>query len=123
LNLLAAFGWFRGCREIEKVLDYVLTSVPARNTFIPVVALAANRQAASILWDWYVSRLARIEQFHPMLYERVVAAVLPAAGLERPDEVLSFFAGYQRKNNQARDVIRLSLERLEINRRLRRSNP
>ena len=123
LNLLAAFGWFRGRREIERVLDYVLTSVPARNTFIPVVALAANRQAASILWDWYVSRLARIEQFHPMLYERVVAAVLPAAGLERPDEVLSFFAGYQRKTDRARDVIRLSLERLEINRRLRRSNP
>jgi tricorn protease interacting factor F2/3 len=123
LNLLAAFGCFRGRREIERVLDYALTSVPARNTFIPVVALAANRQAASILWDWYVSRLARIEQFHPMLYERVVAAVLPAAGLERPDEVLSFFAGYQRKTDRARDVIRLSLERLEINRRLRRSNP
>jgi tricorn protease interacting factor F2/3 len=123
LTLLAALGCFRGRREIERVLDYVLTSVPARNTFIPVVALAANRHAASILWDWYVSRLSRIEQFHPMLYERVVAAVLPAAGLERPDEVLNFFADYQRKTDRARDVIRLSLERLEINRRLRRSNP
>jgi hypothetical protein len=53
----------------------------------------------------------------------VVAAVLPAAGLERPDEVLNFFADYQRKTDRARDVIRLSLERLEINRRMRRSNP
>jgi tricorn protease interacting factor F2/3 len=123
LNLLAALGCFRAAREIEKVLDYILTAVPARNTFIPVVALAANRQAASILWDWYVGRLDRIERFHPMLYERVVAAVLPAAGLERPDEVLCFFAGYQRKTDRARDVIRLSLERLEINRRLRRRNP
>lgn len=123
LTLLAALGCFRGRREIERVLDYVLTSVPARNTYIPVVALAANRHAASILWDWYVSRLSRIEQFHPMLYERVVAAVLPAAGLERPDEVLNFFADYQRKTDRARDVIRLSLERLEINRRMRRSNP
>jgi tricorn protease interacting factor F2/3 len=123
LTLLAALGCFRERREIEKVLDYLLTSVPARNSFIPVVALAANRHAASILWDWYVSRLARIEQFHPMLYERVVAAVLPAAGLERPAEVLDFFADYQRKTDRARDVIRLSLERLEINRRLRRGNP
>jgi len=80
-----------------------------------VVALAANRQAASILWDWYVSRLDRIEQFHPCFTNGWSRAVLPAAGLERPDEVLEFFAGYQSKTDKARDVIRISLERLEIN--------
>jgi len=107
-------GCFRGRAEIEKALDFVLASVPPRNTFIPVVALAANRHATSLLWDWYVSRLARIEEFHPMLYERVVAAVIPAAGLERPDEVRAFFKEYMRKTNKAVDVVRLSLERLEI---------
>jgi tricorn protease interacting factor F2/3 len=123
LTLLAALGCFRGRTEIEKVLDFVLTSVPPRNTFIPVVALAANRHATSLLWDWYVSRLARIEEFHPMLYERVVAAVIPAAGLERPDEVRAFFTEYIRKTNKAVEVVRLSLERLEINLRLRSGNP
>jgi tricorn protease interacting factor F2/3 len=123
LTLLAALGCFRGRAEIEKVLDFVLTSVPPRNTFIPVVALAANRHATSLLWDWYVSRLARIEQFHPMLYERVVAAVIPAAGLERPDEVRAFFTEYMRKTHKAVEVVRLSLERLEINLRLRSGNP
>jgi aminopeptidase N len=123
LTLLAALGCFRGRTEIEKVLDYVLTSVPARNAFIPLVALAANRHATSLLWDWYVSRLSRIEQFHPMLYERVVAAVLPSAGLERPEEVTAFFTDYMRKNDKAVEVIRLSLERLEINLRLRAGNP
>jgi tricorn protease interacting factor F2/3 len=123
LTILAALGCFRGKTEIEKVLDYVLISVPARNAFIPVVALAENRQAISLLWEWYVSRLERIEQFHPMLYERVVAAVLPSAGLERPEEVKAFFTDYMRKTDKAVEVIRLSLERLEINLRLRAGNP
>jgi aminopeptidase N len=122
LTILAAIGCFRRPAEIRKVLDYTLASVPLRNAFIPVVALAANPQAASLLWDWYVSRLAQIEQFHPMLYERVIAAVLPAAGLERPDDVLNFFADYQNRHGKARDVIRLSLERLEISRGMRRRN-
>jgi tricorn protease interacting factor F2/3 len=123
LTILAAIGCFRGPAEIEKVLDYTLTAVPLRNAFIPVAALAANPQAASLLWDWYVRHLSRLEEFHPMLYERVIAAVLPAAGLERPEEVLNFFADYQRKTARARDVIRLSLERLEINRQMRQRNP
>jgi tricorn protease interacting factor F2/3 len=124
LNILSALGCFRGEGEIEKVLDYVLTAVPPRNKFIPVVALAANPSAASILWDWYVSRLPRIEEFHPMLYERVIAAIVPAAGIERPDVVRAFFAEYMQKTEKARDVIRLSLERMEIQCRMRqRCNP
>jgi aminopeptidase N len=123
LTLLTALGCFRGRAEIERVLQYALTSVPARNAYIPVVALAANRHALPLLWDWYVSRLSKIEQFHPMLYERVVAAILPSAGLERPEEVRAFFRDYMRKTDKAVEVIRLSLERLEINLRLRSSNP
>jgi tricorn protease interacting factor F2/3 len=119
MNLLAALGCFRGRAEIEKVLDDVLTVVPPRNKFIPVVALAANPAAVSVLWDWYVDRLPQIEQFHPMLYERVVAAIVPAAGLERPEEVRGFFADYLQKAGTPRDVIRLSLERMEINCRMR----
>jgi len=119
MTLLAALGCFRRPAEIEKVLDDVLTVVPPRNKFIPVVALAANPSAASILWDWYVGRLAQIEQFHPMLYERVIAAIAPAAGLTRPDEVREFFADYLQKAGKPREVIRLSLERLEINWRMR----
>jgi len=84
-----------------------------------VVALAANPFAASILWDWYVSSLSRIEQFHPMIYERVIAAVVPAAGIDHPDVVRAFFAEYLQKTEKARDVIRLSLERLEIHCRMR----
>jgi tricorn protease interacting factor F2/3 len=66
-----------------------------------------------------VARLLQIEQFHPMLYERVIAAIVPAAGLEHPDEVRGFFTEYMQKNGKARDVIRLSLERMEIHCRMR----
>jgi tricorn protease interacting factor F2/3 len=120
MTVLAAMGCFRGRREIEKVLDYVLNVVPPRNKFIPVVALAANPSAAAMLWDWYVKHLPQIEQFHPMLYERVIAAIVPAAGMERPDEVRGFFTEYLQKTGKARDVIRLSLECMEINYRFRR---
>jgi tricorn protease interacting factor F2/3 len=112
-------GCFRGPGEIEKALDYVLTTVPPRNRFVPVVALAGNPHAPSLLWGWYVSRLARIEQFHPMLYERVIAAIVPVAGIERTDEVHRFFLEYMQKTDKAHDVIRLSLERMQINRMLR----
>jgi tricorn protease interacting factor F2/3 len=74
------------------------------------------------MWDWYVSHLEEIEQFHPMLYERVVAAIIPAAGIKRADEVKNFFADYMKKKEKARDVIKLSLEKLEINLRMRTAN-
>jgi tricorn protease interacting factor F2/3 len=119
LNVLSAMGCFRGPAEIERVLDAVLSTVPPRNKFIPVVALAGNPHAVSQLWDWYVRHLDALEQFHPMLYERVVAAVVPAAGIERSAEVKAFFADYSARTDKARDVIRLSLERLEIASRMR----
>jgi tricorn protease interacting factor F2/3 len=95
--------------------------VPARNKFIPVVAMAANPYAIPLLWDWYVSNLDQIEQFHPMLYERVVAAIVPMAGMDNPQEVQEFFEDFMQKTDKAKDVIKLSLERLEINLRMRNS--
>jgi aminopeptidase N len=122
MNILIALGCFQKPELIKKAQNYVLQKVPARNTFIPVVAMASNPFAIPLMWDWYVSNLARIEQFHPMLYERVVAAIVPIAGLERADEVKAFFEDYMRKSNKAADVIKLSLERLEINLRMRAAN-
>jgi tricorn protease interacting factor F2/3 len=122
MNILIALGCFQKPELIKKAQNYVLEKVPARNTFIPVVAMASNPFAIPLMWDWYVSNLARIEQFHPMLYERVVAAIVPIAGLERADEVKAFFEDYMRKSNKAADVIKLSLERLEINLRMRAAN-
>jgi tricorn protease interacting factor F2/3 len=74
------------------------------------------------MWDWYVSDQEKFEQFHPLLYERVLAAIIPVAGIQRADEVKAFFNDYMKKKDKAREVIKLSLERLEINIRMRAAN-
>jgi aminopeptidase N len=122
LNILTAFGCFKEDVLIRKVQQFVLDMVPARNKFIPLVAMASNPYTNHMLWDWYVSELKAIEQFHPMLYERVVAAIIPLAGIERADEVEAFFRSYMQKTDKAKDVIKLSLEKLQINLRMRRIN-
>ena len=119
MNILIALGCFKDGELIQKSQQYILDEVPARNKFIPVVAMAANPYAIPLLWDWYVSNLEQIEQFHPMLYERVVAAIVPVAGLDDPRKVKKFFEDYIQKTDKAKDVIKLSLERLEINLRMR----
>jgi tricorn protease interacting factor F2/3 len=119
MNVLMALGCFREKAQIKKSQQYILDEVPARNKFIPVVAMASNPYAIPLLWDWYVSNLEQIEQFHPMLYERVIAAIVPMAGLDKEQEIKGFFEDYMQKTDKAADVIRLSLERLEINLRMR----
>jgi tricorn protease interacting factor F2/3 len=122
MNILIALGCFQKPELVKKAQNYILEKVPARNTFIPVVAMASNPFAIPLMWDWYVSNLARIEKFHPMLYERVVATIVPIAGLQRADEVKTFFEDYMKKTGRAKDVIKLSLERLQINLRMRAAN-
>ncbi len=119
MNILTAIGCFKDEGLIKRTQQYVLDTVPARNKFVPVVALAANPHALALMWDWYVANLDRIEQFHPLLYERVLAAIVPVAGIRRADEVTAFFGDYLKRTDKARDVIKLSLERLEINLRMR----
>ncbi len=122
MNILTALGGFTGLQQIAAVGEYILETVPPRNKFIPAMALAENRPAAAFLWEWYQANLAQIEQTHPMIYERIIAAVISAVGLDEPDTVREFFSAYMEKQPQTGDVIRLSLERLEINLQMRRNN-
>ena len=122
MNILVALGCFKEKAPLESALQYILASVPARNKFVPVVTMASNPYAIPLLWDWYVSNLEQIEQFHPMLYERVVASIVPVAGMDDPQAVKDFFADYMQKTDKATDVIKLSIERLEINLRMRAAN-
>ena len=119
--ILAAIGCFKEANLIKKAQQYILDDVPARNQFIPAVAMCSNPFAIDLMWDWYVSNLERIEDFHPILYERVIAAIIPVAGLQRADEVKAFFDDYRTQKDKAKDVINLSLERLEINLRMRKA--
>ncbi len=122
MNILTALGCFSGPQQIAAVGQYILETVPPRNKFVPAMALAENRHAATFLWEWYQANLAELEQVHPMIYERIISAVIGAAGLDVPDAVREFFSAYMEKKPKTKDVIRLSLERLEINLQMRQKN-
>jgi aminopeptidase N len=119
MNVLAALGSFGDESLIEKTRHYVLENVPDRNKFVPLSHLAANPSAMPSMWEWYVANVEQLEAFPPVHYERVIAAIVPVCGLGKKEEVKAFFEKYLKQKNKARDVIQLSLERLEINERIR----
>lgn len=121
MNVLMALGCFRDEAMIRKVQEYVLEKVPERNKFISVGSLAANPFAIPSLWKWYLSALEEFERFHPVHYERVITAIVPLGGIGHEEDVTRFFEEHMEKKDLARDTIRLSLERLRINSRLRGS--
>jgi tricorn protease interacting factor F2/3 len=119
LTIMAAMGCFRDRATQAAAREYVLDHVPDRNRFIPLVAMAANPHAGEDLWIWFVNTQERFKDFHPLLFERVIAALVPVAGLVNPAAVRSFLEGYVEAAPQTQDVVKLSLEKLEINRRFR----
>ena len=121
VNVLIALGGFTDKTVIAKALDYVIHQVPARNQFIPIVSMAANPSAIPLLWDWYTANLPKIETFHPLLHERLITAIVPSAGLYRPEEIRGYFTDYLSRSEKARDAIKLALEKLEINLQTRKA--
>ena len=121
VNVLSALGCFKELPLIDKALDYVIREVPARNQFIPVAAMAANPAAIPLLWDWYLANLTRIRDFHPLLHERIICAMIPWTGIYRTDEIKAHFGQDSERTGKAGDAVRMSLERLEINLRVRKT--
>jgi len=120
MNVLIALGCFRDKRLITKAQRYVLDHVPSRNKFIPIVSMASNPSALPHLWEWYLSNLDELETFHPIHYERVILGIVPLAGIGREQEVRAFFKDYVKKKKTPKEVVRLSLEKLEIYSRMNR---
>lgn len=119
MNILVALGCFREKDLIKKIQQYILDEVPGRNKFVPIASMGANPYAAPHMWEWFGSQVTALEQFHPLHYERVIVETIPVAGLGRESEVKAFFRDYMRKKSLAKDAVKLSLERLEINARMR----
>jgi aminopeptidase N len=119
MNVLVALGCFRERDLIERAQEYILDEVPDRNKFIPISVLSENPNAMPLMWDWYISNLQRFEQFHPIHYERVITSIVPLCGLGREREVRSFFEAYVTKKEKLSDVVKLCLEKLDINARMR----
>jgi tricorn protease interacting factor F2/3 len=118
LNILAALGAFRSWEQTAAGLAFCLGEVPPRNRFIPIVAAAANPLAQDHLWAWYQDSLSTLENFHPLLYERVITAIVPSGGLGREAEVQRFFESYVQRHPNLADAVSLALEHLRINGRM-----
>lgn len=118
--VLEAMGCFGDGGTIQRALDYVLERVPSRNKFVPVARMANNPQALPLLWDWYVTHFERIRGFHPLHHERIITYTVPLGGLGRQPEVKRFFETEVKEAEcVSGDVIRLSLEWLEVYERMR----
>ena len=122
MNVLTAMGCFSDPQLIEESLEYALAKVPDRNKFIPIVSAAANPNLDSLMWQWYQAHLDQVETFHPILYERVIAGIVPVSGMGAREEVEAFFESYLKRKPSVTDVVKLSLEKLEINLRMRGNN-
>jgi aminopeptidase N len=118
--LAGALGAFTQWPLLEKALDYALEKIPDRIRFLPLTAAAGNPAVTARLWPWFEDHLAHIAKMHPLLFERVVAAFVPAPGLEDPERTHAFCAQLVQQRPALKDVIALSLERLDINTRFRR---
>jgi len=118
INILVALGSFRDKALIERVQRYVLEEVPDRNRFVPICRMAANPYAIPYMWEWFLSNLSRLEKLHPVHYERVIGAIIPVCGIKREEEVRAFFQDYIKKEVKTKEIIRLSLEKLEVNLRM-----
>ncbi len=119
LQILTALGCFRDVDLIHKALAYSLEKVPGRNRFVTITAAAANPYATGFMWQWFVDHVDPLEALHPLLFERVIAGIVPVAGLSNPEDVNTFFSQYLDQKPLLEAVVRMSLERLEINRRMR----
>lgn len=119
MNILAAFGAFQNWELAQEALTFTLSKVPPRNRFMPIVALSANPALQAHLWDWYTENLKSLEDFHPLLYERVITSIVPYGGLGREAEVRDFGETYIQTHPALADAFRLALENLKINQRMR----
>ena len=121
LQVLAALGCFRDLGLIQKALAYSLEKVPGRNRYIPMTVAAVNPYATGAMWQWFADHVDTLETMHPLLYERVIAGIVPVSGLSNPEDVNIFFRQYLDQKPHLEAVVRMSLERLEINHRMRKS--
>ncbi|MGA6925733.1 MAG: M1 family metallopeptidase [Desulfosarcina sp.] len=115
MTIAGALGCFGQWSLLEAALNYSLEKIPDRIRFLPLVAAAGNPTVMDQLWPWFESNLSRIEKMHPLLFERVVAAFIPGPGLLDSDRCMAFCSALRKDQPRLKDVITLSLERLEVN--------
>ncbi len=127
ISMLSALGCLREPEQIADALEHTLKNTPDRNKFIPIAHMARNPSAVPMLWDWYTRHYDELAGVHPLIHERIAGAIIPVCGLDRGDEIRSFFAEAAGrtagknggKAGPAEAVVQMALEKLDINQNLR----
>ena len=119
INILRAIGSFEDKDLLLTVLEYVLENVPSKNKIFPIALASQNLFIIDELWDWFKQNVEVLEKLHPMHFENVISSVVSLSGLNRLEEVKDYFTNYMKEKDLAKDTIKMTLERLEINYRLK----
>jgi tricorn protease interacting factor F2/3 len=122
MNLLAALGCFREEKFIRRGLSHAMDRVPARNKHIPISAFAVNPNAMEFMWPWYEDNRNNFDEFHPLIFERVISSLIPVAGMAREADVIAFFKDDPGRTSAAPGVIKMSLEKLAVNLNMRKAH-
>lgn len=121
VNILSAMGAFPDWDLVATALTHALAQVPGRIRHLPILSACGNPACFSELWPWYQAHRQTLEGLHPILYERVLTAMIPVAGLDDADKVVDFMTTYRQKHPSLDGAIEMGLENLAINERLRNS--
>ncbi len=121
MNILRAIGSFEDKDLMLKSLDYVVENVPNKNKIFPVIIAARNLFIIDHLWNWFKKNRSKLEKLHPTHFESVISNVVSLAGLENPEQVKKYLEEYVKENEFVKDTVKMTLERLTINSRLRAS--
>jgi len=119
INILTALSCFKKKETLFKTLNYILEKVPNKNKFFPLRQISKNLVILHDLWRWFLDNIEALENLHPILFGRVIVSLIPLAGLGKEAEVKDFFKNYISKKDLDKDTIKMAVEMMEINSRLR----
>ncbi|MBN1700094.1 MAG: M1 family metallopeptidase [Spirochaetales bacterium] len=122
LQILSAISCVSDEGIARDILGFILDNVPSRNKYIPINGMIMNPVTASFMWDWFIEHNKTLQSFHPIHYERILAALIPISGLSSEKEITAYFETHMEENEAARDTIKLSLEKLKIYKQVRMHN-
>ena len=121
INILRAIASFEDKDLLLQALDYTIEKVPSKNKVYPIGLASQNLVITDEIWDWFKKNIKEFEKLHPMHFESIISSIVSLSGLNRVEEVRSFLTNYMKGNELVKDTIKMTLERLEINARLRAS--
>ncbi len=119
LLILNALGCFKEKQKVLMALKFNLEQVPKKNRNQIINMVGQNPAAIDYMWQWFLDNLEKLEQLHSAHFERVIISLIPTSGLGKETTVKKFFGEYMKKTESAKDTIKMALELMEVNSRLR----